>query len=663
MVVQLMSYTVAASALLAAAALAGEFGATSVRLPRRWAWIAAIALSFAWPATAILASRPAAPVSFSIDSAPMEKPDIAPSASERPVTHNRGLPAPAEGESFDFDGILGYGWIVGWASVLIFYGAGAIKLRRMARMWEHAEVDGVAVSVSDRVGPAVVGMLRPRIVIPRWLADSPGETRTLALAHERSHIAARDPLLVMAAFLLISLAPWNPVLWWLLRRLRSAIEVDCDARVLGRGTSVSRYGEMLLAVGGSQTPMAIGSTALIERTSQLEKRVRVMTAGAMRHARLAFTAAMAALIGIGAVAAQLDAPRVDIGQLSMSDPQAADCARQIREAAESGNRAAVKPACWRLGPVALGMSRVDVERTLGPADYAAVKDAHETDAFYVFPRDLHDRLVRHPVTEVVHRDLEVTFVDDKIVRLDTAPPGVAWGPKCQLDKKIVRRGDDSSVSIPYDFATIKIGDSPDTVARRLGKFASCGVAAIDAEYKCSTLPMVFSVPEGDKVAGFAIAATMEDLHRGGLEHFFKVKDPKTCLYNGYKLLPKGPPGYEGATFSMQQPTDSQLCVERAENNGLVNVVDTSIWVDDKFATSVRSGKTTCFGISPGTHKVSVQSVNPYLSASVEAGSWKSKPVTIELHEGEKTTVRACQVSENAVSVGWAIKAAGEVCDR
>jgi bla regulator protein blaR1 len=70
------------------------------------------------------------------------------------------------------------------------------------------------------------------------------------------HIAARDPWLLLLALAIVVAAPWNLPLWWELRRLRFAIEVDCDARVVSRGADVRTYGEVLLAVGqqGAITP-------------------------------------------------------------------------------------------------------------------------------------------------------------------------------------------------------------------------------------------------------------------------------------------------------------------------------------------------------------------------------------------------------------------------
>jgi beta-lactamase regulating signal transducer with metallopeptidase domain len=91
---------------------------------------------------------------------------------------------------------------------------------------------GASVYLPGDVGPAVVGLIRPRIAVPGWLLDSPSATQQLVIADEQAHLVGNDVQLFTCALFLLALMPWNLPLWWQLRRLRRAIEVDCDARVL-----------------------------------------------------------------------------------------------------------------------------------------------------------------------------------------------------------------------------------------------------------------------------------------------------------------------------------------------------------------------------------------------------------------------------------------------
>ena len=195
-------------------------------------------------------------------------------------------------------------WVASAAAMLFVCGTAWLALRRAARRWPTIEIDGASVLVSERLGPAVFGLLRSRVVVPRWLLAAPGEMRAIALRHEREHMAARDPALIGAALLLIVLAPWNPALWWQLRRLRLAIEMDCDARVTRREIDPIAYANVLLAVRERHAPTPFAAIALTEPVSQLEKRIRVLTQSVqtIRPLPIALSASLATALLVAACA-------------------------------------------------------------------------------------------------------------------------------------------------------------------------------------------------------------------------------------------------------------------------------------------------------------------------------------------------------------------------
>lgn len=166
-------------------------------------------------------------------------------------------------------------------------------------------------------GPAVFGLLRPVIILPRWLLNAPTGICRIAIEHEREHLAARDQLALLAGLVAVVLAPWNVGLWWQLRRLRFAIEVDCDARVLSRGVEVDAYGAALLSVSQRSTGALVGALALTEPPSDLEKRIRIMLRGGRRHATLAIAAGLALSASLIAAAATIDVP---VGRESLRYP-------------------------------------------------------------------------------------------------------------------------------------------------------------------------------------------------------------------------------------------------------------------------------------------------------------------------------------------------------
>jgi hypothetical protein len=191
--------------------------------------------------------------------------------------------------------------------MVVVLSTSALRLRLARAAWKRRLVDGTPVLVSPDLGPAVVGVRHPEIVLPRWAMAGDPEFRRLMIAHEREHQRAGDQRLVAAGLAMLVLIPWNPVLWWQLRRLRHAVELDCDARVLGSGEDVRSYGELLFAVSQRPSPRPSFATAFAEPTSYLERRIRAMTARPRRHRWLLASAATAA--GTLLIAAACEMPR------------------------------------------------------------------------------------------------------------------------------------------------------------------------------------------------------------------------------------------------------------------------------------------------------------------------------------------------------------------
>jgi beta-lactamase regulating signal transducer with metallopeptidase domain len=136
-------------------------------------------------------------------------------------------------------------------------------------------VDGVPVLVTDAVGPATVGLLRSHVLVPKWVLAMPGVQRRYVLRHEEEHRSAHDARLLFLASLFIVLVPWNLAMWWQLRRLRLAVEMDCDNRVVGALGDANAYGELLFKVaqaashGPRLQPALLGMGMLEHRLTKL----------------------------------------------------------------------------------------------------------------------------------------------------------------------------------------------------------------------------------------------------------------------------------------------------------------------------------------------------------------------------------------------------------
>jgi hypothetical protein len=182
------------------------------------------------------------------------------------------------------------GMMVGlWTSVsgllILLIVATVRRSRRQRAGWPLKDLDGGAVRVAPTTGPAVIGIARPEVIVPEWLAARGGEELRLAVEHEREHIRAGDPRVLLAGVLLVAVAPWNPVGWWMLSRLRLAVEIDCDRRVLRRGAEPGEYGSLLLDIAGHRFPnrRPSGAVALIGTRSHLEQRLLTLVAPRIRH--------------------------------------------------------------------------------------------------------------------------------------------------------------------------------------------------------------------------------------------------------------------------------------------------------------------------------------------------------------------------------------------
>ncbi|HEY0779858.1 MAG TPA: M56 family metallopeptidase, partial [Gemmatirosa sp.] len=292
------------------------------RAAARWPWITALVAGAALPAVSpwrpdgvrrlpsaggSLWEALAALLERTGTVAPVATLHVAPRVAAEPSTAAVG-----------FDRTLGLAWGVLAACALV-----RLALRAVAT--SHATAAEAAapgarltttgrarVLVTSSLGPAVLGGWRATVVLPRWAGEQlDGPARRLIFEHEAEHVRAGDPRLLTAAAVLVALVPWNPVGWWTLARLRVAVELDCDRRVLARAgvrggsvapAPVASYGSLLLAVAARHAASASTRVRLAPALAEshhttLERRIRQMTAPRPSAAR-----ARLALLTLGTTA-------------------------------------------------------------------------------------------------------------------------------------------------------------------------------------------------------------------------------------------------------------------------------------------------------------------------------------------------------------------------
>jgi beta-lactamase regulating signal transducer with metallopeptidase domain len=201
-------------------------------------------------------------------------------------------------------------WMVLSLVVAATFALATRTLRRRQAVWHEAQLGLCRALVAPDAGPAIVGFTRPRIVVPQWALTLEQRTQDMMLRHELEHIRAGDPLTLLGAGVLLVVLPWNPAIWWMVRQLRLAMELDCDARVIraiGGARESHDYGLVLLAVGERYTTPLPFAAPFAGARPFLERRINVMTMLRPRRPMLAAVPLMA--IALVAMTAATTAPR------------------------------------------------------------------------------------------------------------------------------------------------------------------------------------------------------------------------------------------------------------------------------------------------------------------------------------------------------------------
>jgi beta-lactamase regulating signal transducer with metallopeptidase domain len=303
-IVRFMIYCIAISFLLALAGLALERLAVWRGKQRRLIWALALGMAIVLPAArTVLSRQDALAAHFKIETTLTRAGD---------VDAKEPLLARMPHATFISDKAVGLAWVLGSLSLAVYYFLVAAQLKRNARRWLPAHIDGHAFWVTDSIGPAVYGLFRPKILVPRWILDSPASSRTAILHHEQEHIRAHDNLLLMFGLVVVLIAPWNIPLWWQFRRLRFSIEVDCDARVVAEGVDMQSYARALLSVAEQRNLNPIGALGIAEPTSQLMQRIQIMTTSPGHRSLWVVFGAVSLLLACVSTAAQLIPPELNV---------------------------------------------------------------------------------------------------------------------------------------------------------------------------------------------------------------------------------------------------------------------------------------------------------------------------------------------------------------
>ena len=154
-------------------------------------------------------------------------------------------------------------WLLGaWAVGLIALIALLVWQQRrfIARMRLQPRADGSWRSGSIDAAPALLGLLRPRLVLPAaFEADYSVDEQLLVIAHERMHQQRRDPWALAVCAALRVLFWFNPLLHVAAGCFRRDMEFACDAAVLRRYPDQRRlYASALLKTQLTGSALPVG---------------------------------------------------------------------------------------------------------------------------------------------------------------------------------------------------------------------------------------------------------------------------------------------------------------------------------------------------------------------------------------------------------------------
>ncbi len=271
----------------------------------------------------------------------------------RPAPVSPAMPPPPESVSLSGLALLAWGIIclglLGW--LLARWSGVARRVRRALPMAHH--LDGLlgageqALELPPRVrlrladgpiSPAVCGLIRPVILLPRSLVDdlTPAQLRAVLL-HELAHLRRGDVWVNCAQALLQLVYWWHPLLWLANARIRRLREeaVD-DAVMLALRAEAHSYAPTLLEVAklAFHRPLAgLGLVGILESKKALRQRIeRLIDFRPPRRAGLSF-ASILCVLAFGALAVPMgEAPAKSAGLPRSSPAQAADPTTQAANA-------------------------------------------------------------------------------------------------------------------------------------------------------------------------------------------------------------------------------------------------------------------------------------------------------------------------------------------
>ena len=169
-------------------------------------------------------------------------------------------------------------WVIGMVAAFIFFAVIYFKNHRALRFaarisgndflseWlaEHRLLRPITIAQSDRITtPLAVGLIRPRIILPKFMDMDDKPLLGYVLTHEYYHIKRCDAFWKMLLVLALCVHWFNPMVWVMFVLANRDLELTCDEMVIRRFGAETRtaYAYTLISMAEQRSkfnPLYIG---------------------------------------------------------------------------------------------------------------------------------------------------------------------------------------------------------------------------------------------------------------------------------------------------------------------------------------------------------------------------------------------------------------------
>ena len=179
-----------------------------------------------------------------------------------------------EGPGFSASSVIFGIWAVGFVLMLLRVMAGLVALEGWRAKSRRIGSEGnIEVRMLHGIkGPVAAGVFRQVVFVPESWSSWTNENQRIAMLHEMAHHHRRDPLWRLLAGIACAVHWFNPLVWWMARRLAIQCEFACDEAVIDRGARPMDYATLLCDFAEESNPR--GCAVAMAGKSTLEVRVR-----------------------------------------------------------------------------------------------------------------------------------------------------------------------------------------------------------------------------------------------------------------------------------------------------------------------------------------------------------------------------------------------------